>query len=245
MSKPVHWDVPVLKQGPADCVQHSFSLAMRGLGLQITAKEIIDKIPVNKRPDGTLWGTSPAAVAAYLLSIFPISATALSSDVTVTDFSWIGYSNQKLEEALQTMLSHINEVALTNISRENVEIYANDYLTFVKNGGTLKVGLFTIQDMKNQLANGPLVTTVLAQHFYKNERGRWYFAEDNETQVRDSILGRPNNHTIVISGYTENGFTVVDPFTAKESEYDFEHIITSIAAAQIESDNVVYCFSKK
>ncbi len=243
MQGTTHHPVPVEKQGTAECAQFSFSLAMRSLGLDISAQEIIDNIPVNRRPDGTLWGTSPAKIASYLLEGYPVQISALCSDLTVIDQSWKSLDAHEIIQRLEAMVSRIDELPVSNITRDNVELYAKDYIAFLKSGGNIQVGPITSAAIKKALHSGPVVAAVAAQHFYEN-LGRLVYRKD-AIGVNDSITGRPGTHMVVISGYREKDFTVVDPEYASENKYSFEHIVTSIAAAQIESDNVVYCLSKK
>lgn len=242
--KEVRYSVPVVKQGAADCVQNSFAIAMQGLAFKdITAKSIIEEIPVNARPDGSLWGTSPAAVATYLLNNYPIDIHLLISDAVIFDTTWIEDSSQQLIRHLEDYIARIDEVPETNITKDNIELYAHDYLSFLKSGGTVAIGSVTSHAMKEQLQNGPLVITVGAQHYYDKKFGRFYF-DENGKMIQDPVKGRASTHNMTVSGFDKNGFFISDP-DGNEAHHSFEHIVTSIAAAQIESDNFAYCLSKK
>ncbi len=238
--KPIAHNVPFVKQGESECVQASAAQILAFYGINKTIEEIKEEVPVLRTKKGELIGTSWAHIALYFLEL-EFKVTFHTTDVVIFDRRWKNLSSEELLKKLKQRQPHLTHAFY---SREILDAYFDGYTRFIKKGGIIRLPIVTNDYLYGLLEKGPIVASVDYQ--FLNEVSKWSYDAKTDGWVEDDITGIPLTHAIIISGYRDGAYTIVDP----DFRYggvrtiDPDRLLGACYLAQLSYDNMLITLSQ-
>lgn len=160
------------------------------------------------------------------------------SDTQITDLSWANLGSAELIARLKAV-KDVRDVAALG-GKHWSRVYVEGYIDMLERGGELEILPFIGRDLLYVcLAKAPIFANVSGNILDKHGRTKNQNALTH-TSAPDDINGRTFTHSIVIHGNDEDGnFLVADPWEGLRVVGP-EHMVLSIAGAQIECDNQIF-----
>lgn len=233
--KPISYNVPLITQGESECVQASASQILAFYGIKKTIEEIKNEVPILRSQDGELIGTSWAHIALYFLEL-GFDVTFHTTDVVIFDRTWKDLEKEKILAKLEQRQPHLTHAFYT---RDVLDLYFDGYSKFLKQGGTIRLPVITNNYLYKLLEKGPIVASVDYQ--FLNEVSKWSYDAKTDQWKEDDISGIPLTHAIIISGYHDGAYTIVDPdyrFGGVRT-IDCDHLLGAFYLAQFGFDNIL------
>lgn len=216
------------------CGYAALAIFLSHYDMQYKPEELVGKVPQPKDAEGTSHGSVTAQLADWTQTQ-GFQVHMFVSDMYILDLSWKNKSSEQIKERLEQVKSR-RKVPLMN--SHWVNIYENAYLSMLNHGAEITVAQFiTTELLYKLLKDGPVYTNICSTANSGN--GRTVNPGLRETKV-DDINGGVSTHSVVIYGNDEDGnFLVADPWDGLVTT-EPEHMVLSIATAQIECDNQIF-----
>ena len=223
------------------CSQAALAMLLSCQGYNTSPEELSEKLPVNYGDDGEAWGSVNQQLATWCIGQ-GFDVTMVSSDIHILGLSWRDLPQDEIVERLQQIVDR-RDVPM--LGKDWTKLYIESYTNFIQAGGGLRIVPYISSEILDQLLqDGPILACVNSNVFHMH--GREINLKLHETKI-DDIDGKLTNHSIVIRGKTDTGdYLIADPWPIDSVEtITPEHLVVSIAAAQMECDNLVFQIRKK
>ncbi len=237
--KPIAHSVQFVKQGESECVQASAAQILAFYGIRKTIEEIKNEVPPLRSKDGELIGTLWAHIALYFLEL-GFNVTFHTTDVVIFDRRWKNLSNKELLKKLEQRQPHLTHGFY---GREILDAYFDGYTRFIKKGGIVQLPIVTSDYLYGLLKKGPILASVDYQ--FLNDVSKWSYMAETDRWVEDDIKGIPLTHAIIISGYRDGVYTIVDPDFRYGGVRTIpaDHLLGAFYLAQFSFDNMLITLS--
>lgn len=237
----IFYDVPLVKQGLSECTQASVTQLLNYYGISKTIEEVKKEVPVYVSPEGKPVGTSLGHMGCYLLQQ-GFHATIHIVDVEIFDRSWKGLHPEQLVQKLQERKQFIQHA---RYGKEAFDLIFDGYISFIKKGGAIELPVIDEAYLVKQLENGPFLAVVSYNFLHSDTKYR--YDKETNTDVRDDIKGNPTTHAIVVSGFNEGKFSIVDPDKENGGKKDISasQLIGAIYLAETDFDSLILTLHKK
>lgn len=226
------------------CVQGSAAILLSYYGFTKTPEQLMAEVPVRSWPGSDEpAGTPTQSMGAYFCSL-GLQTTIISFDIEVTDLSWAGKSTEYITQRLEKASGNLKA---KTIGRQGTELYIQAYLDFIKAGGKVQVNAYPSTALIDKLlADGPIITTVAYSTLYGLGKMKNDSPGPSAAPTSNDTNGTAANHNIVISRRVGSKYEVYDSWLAPGIHHvEPEQLITAIATAQIECDNMLLVARKK
>jgi uncharacterized protein YvpB len=234
------YDVPLIQQGLQECAQASAAQLLNFLGRNKTIDEVKEEVPVYLDKEGQPLGTSIGHIANYFIQQ-GYKTTIHTTDIQLFDRSWIGKTNEELIELLQQREKYIKHPIY---GADVFDVIFDGYISYLKEGGSITFPLIDETYLVKMLEKGPLFAVV--SYNFLNSIPKYKYIKDENKYLQDPIQGNPTTHSIVIAGYKDNKFYIVDPdfdFGGKKW-VDSGLLIASLYVAETNYDNLIISFEE-
>lgn len=223
-----------------NCGQTALTMLFSNFGLNISAEEIMQAVPVNNDENGNPMGTINQNLAGWALGQ-GFKVTMYTFDFQIIDLSWQKYSQDKVVERLEAA-KHTRDIPA--LGQYWSKQYVQSYINFVKAGGELHIKPCVTRGLLNELLQkSPVLACVSYSVLYNKGRSKKVGLRKS---VDDDINGTVGTHTIVIYGITERGdFLIADPWEEPGLHTtNPERLVCAMTASQIECDNLIISLGK-
>ena len=125
--------------------------------------------------------------------------------------SWSEYSSKELQASLKKWLVH----------NKNHEWFLHNLhmLFYLQEGGSVKIKVFSIQDIEQMIDNGSILLVCVDEVWLYGSRSK------AKEATFDNIRGDTYGHFVLITGYTETGFQIADPYPTGDKKKNKVYII--------------------
>ncbi len=233
----ISYKVPLIKQGVQECAQASAAQIISYYGLNKSLEEIKQEVPVYIDSDGRKYGTSLGHIATYFQKL-GFKTKLHSSDIIIFDRSWQEINSEELAKKLSERTPFIKHGIYDEAT---IKVIVDGYSQYLASGGQISLPLVDTAYILKYLQQGPLYMVVSYNSL--NNCPKYDFSGD---PIQDDIKGIPTTHAIVISGYQDGQFEIVDP--------DFEfggyrkisesQLLAAFYLAQTDMDSLFISFEK-
>lgn len=203
--KNISYNIPLITQNIQDCVQASAAQILQYYGIKKTIEEIKKEVPVYINKEGKLLGSSLGQIATYFVQL-GLKTTIYTVDIEIFDRSWGKLDKLTLIKRLTERRKYLKH---SRYDDDALDLVINGYVDFLKKGGQITMSIVDEAYLYKLLERGPIYAIVSYNFF--NQVAKYKSVPDQETPVQDSIAGNPTTHAVVISGYSNGLFEVVDP----------------------------------
>jgi hypothetical protein len=240
LKQPIEYQIPLISQGLQDCLQASVAQILDYFDILKTVAEIKNEVPVHRDVNGVPLGTSIGHIGSFLLSL-DLSVTMHILDIQIFDRTWSGKSNKELVALLLERAPHLHHELYDAQSRE---VIVQGYVSFLQLGGEIRLPILDVSYLYELLTNGPLIAVV--NYNFLNDTAKTSFDADREDFYPDPIAGNPSTHAVVVAGYSDGRFLIVDPDSQHGGHrwIDSGRLIGAIYLAQTEFDNLLISVRK-
>lgn len=238
--KPIIHDVPLIQQGLQDCVQASAAQLLQFYRIDKSIDDIKAEVPVYISKDNQPLGSSIGHIAKYFIDQ-GFNTTIHTSDIQIFDPSWKKYSNKQL---IDHLMKRQTDVKHPTYDQEAFNVIFDGYISFLKFGGQIAFPLIDEKYLVELLQKGPIYTIVSYQ--FLNQSPKAVFDKDKDEFTNDSIKGNVGTHAVILAGYKDNQFLIIDPdkkFGGKRW-FSSSHLIASFYLAQTDYDNLLITLEK-
>jgi len=236
----ISYEVPLVKQGLQECTQASVTQLLNYYGINKTIEEVKKEVPVYVSPEGKPVGTSLGHMGCYLLQQ-GFQTTFHIVDVEIFDRSWKELTSEQLVQKLQERKQFIRH---SRYEQEAFDLIFDGYISFLRSGGKIELPIIDEAYLVKQLEQAPFLAVVSYNFLHSDSKYRY----DNEhnINVRDDIKGNPTTHAIIVSGYEEGKFSIVDPDEENggKKTISASQLIGAIYLAETDFDSLVLTVSK-
>lgn len=197
----IHYKIKLEKQGIQECVQASASQILAYYGIDKTINEIKEEVPVYINNEGIKQGTSLGHIAAYFQQL-GLKTTIHSSDLIIFDQTWKNNNSQDLVALLSQRQEYVKHGIY---DQDTVKLIVDGYVSLLKIGGFIDFPIVDSALVQKYLEIGPLFMVV--SYNALNSCAKY----ESGTSNQDSIKGIPSTHAIIVAGYENGVFDIVDP----------------------------------
>lgn len=236
--KPISHKINLIKQNSHDCVQTCASMFLDYYKVKKTVAHIKKEVPVYVTKEGKKLGSSTGHIAAYFQKNF--KTTMHAADIIIFDRNWNELSKDEIIERLKKRKQYVLHPIY---KKDEIDLIIDGYIEFLKAGGQIKFPIITNRYIHNQLLKGPIFCIVNYQ--FLNSETKYNINKKNQF-VCDDIKGQASTHVIIISGYKDNYYTIIDPdedFFGKREIYK-DHLLGAFYLAETDFDNLFITMSK-
>ncbi len=235
----INYDIAHLEQIAEDCIQTAASQLLSFYKIQKTVDEIKRDVPVYINDNGVPLGSSVGHIAAYFVTL-GFKVTLHTVDVEIFDRSWSDLTKEELSENLEKRKQYLKH---PRFSASTFDVIFDGYKDFLNKGGKVVFPVLDELYLHTLLNTGPvyaIVNRTFLNHTYKRT------GMSGDTPHHGSIEGHTSTHVVVIAGYKDGKFKIVD------SDYEFGGIrwidasllVGSIYLAETEYDSMVISLQK-
>lgn len=234
-SDSIEYNVPLIRQGLQDCLQASVAQLMAYHDISKTIEELKQEVPVYKDERGVPVGTSIGHMAAYLCNL-GFAVTIHSTDIQLFDPSWRDKPSDELIDLLRKRLPHLGH---PTYSLQVKEAILEGYSAFLQAGGTIEFPVISKDVICNVLEQGPLLAVV--SYNFLNGTAKTIFDAQTNLYVANPIEGQPSTHAVVVAGYKDDQFLLVDPDQKLGGKrwLDANRVVGAVYLAQTDFDNMI------
>lgn len=128
------------------------------------------------------------------------------ADTDLFDQSWITLEPNELVEKLkarQAVIKHIN------YDRDALTAISEGYVLFLNKGGKIVFPVVDVEYIYNFLQKGPVYAVLNYQFAF--QRPKFVYSQTTKEYEEDSINGSIATHALLIIGYKEGKFCLLDP----------------------------------
>ena len=154
--KPISYDVPLVVQGPEECVQASAAQILAFYGITKNISEIKEEVPMLFSKDGRPLGTSFAHIALYFVEL-GFHTTMHIADLEIFGRRWANLSRDELLAKLDQRAPHLKHSVY---DQEMLDVYFDGYSRFLKAGGEIVLPIITHAYLRSLLEQGPVYASV-------------------------------------------------------------------------------------
>ena len=229
------WEVNLSLQPTNNtCGYTALAILLSHYNMTHTPEDLVAKVPQPTDEKGEPSGSITAQLVNWCQQN-GLETHMYTSDVFITDLSWMNLSEQEIVERLRAVRSVRNMPVL---GEHWSKVYVDAYVDMISNGAKLSVIPFIRTSLLYELLEkGPVYANIGSTA--NTGKGRTRTTGLRESEV-DDINGTINTHSLVIYGNDEDGsFLVADPWDGLVT-IDPEQMVLAIQAAQIESDNQIF-----
>lgn len=222
------------QQEEADCVQACAAQILSHFGTKKSVSEIKAEVPVFVDSHGTKLGTSIGHVAVYFLSL-GFEVTLHTSDVVLFDTTWKQLSKQELVARLQDRAANLTHAIY---GRDAIQAITDGFVQFLQRGGMLVQAVVDEKYLVQLLTEGPVYAVVNYQFLYDKPKYRFV----GDTLEDDPVRGDPSTHAVLITGYKNGLFCLLDPnaeFQVAEQWVAASKLIASYYLADVNLDPIL------
>lgn len=198
----ITYKIPLIKQGIKECVQASASQILSYYGIEKTIDQVKQEVPVYVDATGVIRGTSLGHIATYFQKL-GLKTTLHTSDIIIFDPTWKNLNSEKLIQKLTLRQPFIQHGWY---DQETLITIVDGYIQYLKKHGTITLSIIDVSYLLQYLQQGPIFMSV--SYNVLNHCAKYDFSKTN---TPDDIKGLPSTHAIIISGYKDGFFDVVDP----------------------------------
>ncbi|MBU2577774.1 hypothetical protein KKA69_02970 [Patescibacteria group bacterium] len=239
--KPINHKVPLIQQKLQDCVQASAAQILSFYGIKKDLKEIKKEVPVYISKNNKPLGSSLGHIGTYFLKL-GLEATIHTTDTQIFDRSW-----QKLtkKEIIGKLIKRKKYIKHPIYQKEEFNLIFDGYISFLKSGGKINFPIITNEYIYNLLQKGPIYAVINFQ--FLNSVPKYTLNNKTGQIVKDDIKGNSSTHAIVISGFKNNKYIIVDPDEnfGGVREIEVDHLLGSFYLAQTDYDNLLISLAQK
>jgi hypothetical protein len=241
--KDIHYNIPHTKQEEAaDCAQAAAAQILAFYDVHKTVGDIKSEVGVGKDASGKPVGSSVGHLAAYLIGL-GFEVTMHTSDIQVFDRSWIDLDVQEL---IQNIRRRTPQVQHPRYEADLITEVCEGFIVFLEKGGKMDFSVVDEAYLHSLLEQGPIYTVINYQFMFDAPKGQYSKGQDRF--ITETIKGQPNTHAIVISGYKEGKFSVIDPDKpVEESErwVDASRLVGAYYLADMDIDSILLTLTPK
>jgi hypothetical protein len=184
--------VPYFKQKAMTCGPSSLQQVMAYYGKKMKLGDIIKDIPM------FMDGTYLAYLAKYAMEA-GFKPLIITYNVDIFDPTWFRLSRKSLIKKLRSR-SRIRKLDI------NIRRGCKSYVDYLESGGKLSFNFTTTEIIKKYLKKKrPIIVRLSSTILHDRKR------LDLNKDKRDDISGSPGFHFVVVSGYKNGKFLIVDP----------------------------------
>ena len=198
----IHYDIEQERQGLQECVQASAIQILSYYGIKKTLADVKKEVPVYVDEFGINRGTSLGHIATYFQEL-GLRTKLHTVDLIVFDRSWISVTKNELIANLKLRERYVKHGWY---DQKLIKVMINGYTSYIKSGGSVLQPVVDVPYILSYLEKGPLYFVVSYNSL--NNCSKYDFSKENE---QDPIKGLPSTHAIVVSGYENGFFEIVDP----------------------------------
>lgn len=240
---PLQYQIVPVNQATAECLQTATFQALSWFQDNTkTLQDIVSGVHVSTDSNGNKVGTSIGHMATYI-KLLGYDTTLHALDVELFDRTWGALSNKVMAEALTKRSESLPPYL--PIARFK-DIIVPGYVAFLEYGGHIVFPTLSSKYLYELLQQGPFVAMLSST--YLNHSIRQSYNPETDKFIDDAIHGRSLTHAVTVAGFKDGSFNIIDPEPPRGYEnsrwVEAEHLIASIATAQVESDNMLLSFSK-
>lgn len=236
----INHKVPLIRQGLLQCVQASTAQLLQAYGIQKTIEEIREEVPVYISSLGIPLGSSLGHIASYMITQ-GYQVTIHTVDTEIFDKSWESLTKEEIVLRLKERRKYVRH---SRYEEEALNAIFDGYIQFLKSDGKIIYPIVDERYIVELLKKGPVFCVV--NYNFLNEVARGKFDRKTNAFVRDSIAGSPSTHAVVIAGYDEGVFTIVDPDSELGGVRKFAagHLLGAFYLAQTDFDCILITLQK-
>jgi hypothetical protein len=238
--KPILYQIPLIKQNLQDCVQTGAAQLLRYYGVKKTLTDIKQEVPVYVTSQGKPLGSSLGHMAAYFITL-GFKTTLHIADIEIFDPSWACLTSKDLINKLKFRQPHLRHPLY---DRQALEVVFNGYFDFINKGGQVIFPIVSGKYLHQLLLTGPIYAVVSYQGLNRTSKTIFNKAENKFSQ--DDIQGSPGTHVVIISGYRQGEFQLVDSDLVHYGRrwVTTDHLIAAFYLAQTNLDNLLITLEK-
>lgn len=236
----IFYPLPLVKQDLQECVQASTVSLLAHYGIEKNTNQVKKEVPVYKTHDGKLLGSSLGHIALYFQKL-GFKTTIHTTDIQIFDRSWSKLVRPKLIENLKQRRQNIRHPIYDELA---IKAIFDGYIKFLEAKGKIVMPVISEKYLLSLLKNGPIFSVV--SYNFLNQTSKFSFDSQNQKHIKDSINGIPSTHAVVINGFNNNSFNVIDPdlkFGGKR-QIKPDLLIGSIYLAETDYDNLLITIQK-
>jgi len=200
----------VLQVESSDCVQACASQVLKYYGATKSIDDIKKEVPVSYDSQGHPVGSSVGHIAAYFAEL-GFRTTMHVADVWFLDRTWIGLGTEELLAKIEKRVPFLKHGIY---EQDLIKVIADGYVLFLKKGGILQYPVVDESYLYLLLQRGPIYAVVNVQFLY--DQPRLKYDEATKQYEPSDIEGVPLTHAILIDGYKDGQFHLVDPDDPKD-----------------------------
>jgi len=219
------------------CAQASLSMLLSYYDEDYSQDLILEKVPTVKDEDGEAVGSLIPQLAEWCTEL-GYKTNLISYDFTITDYYWQDKSQNEILEAFKSIQDTTDYPGLGKYYSKE---YVKAYISFIEKGGNLIVRPYlSVSELKKMLDKSPLHMSVSYSGLYGVGR-----TKNNKEKIRTKggpdLNGSITTHSIVVNGYDEDNFIILDPWEDDNQEVKIPHeqLTWAFASAVIESDALI------
>lgn len=223
------------------CSQTSLAMVFSFFGKDMAPEAIMERLPVNKNAKGEDWGTVNQELAAWCLGQ-GFDVDLYTADFQIIDISWRSLSDEDKIKRIEATVGHR---VIPSLGQEASGRYLKAYAAFIAAGGALHIEPYVQTNVLDRLIGASPVLAAVSLHVL-HDIGHTKTVGLREVKF-DDVDGESGTHSVVIYGKDDAGnYLVADPWQ-KPGRFviEPERLLASMAAAQIECDNMFFQLTRK
>jgi uncharacterized protein YvpB len=206
-----------IKQPPNECEPTCLKQVLDYFGISVSLDELIKKISTGKyRWHNWDFNTGTAAMN------YGLSVTIYTTSTGIFDPTWFTLKRNKLIEKMK------REAYYFKISKySGLPSYIEDSLAALKYlevGGNIVFKSITTELMKQALSQKHPLIAPLNYTLLRNTPRERYVKKSKEW-IPDDVKGNSYGHVVVIDGFDESTFSVVDPWPKSKGRYPVDKVV--------------------
>lgn len=228
--KIIHDITSELQPTNVSCTQTATAMLLSHYDEKFNVARVLQDVPTQD------FGSSMQELAIYCIKQ-GYEVEMYSFDTRILDLSWAGLSDNDLVMKLEKVKYVRN---IDSLGKTFTEQYVEDYIQFIKNGGSLSILPYPNSDLLRRLVReGPICVAVNYTTLYGAGHTRDMGLRKS---VQDDLENGITTHAIVVYGENDSGeFLISDPYgDPKKSTVTSDQLIASIMAAQWLCDNMLF-----
>lgn len=228
----------LIQSGSSNCVQTVVSQLLTFFNITVSPAEIEKAIPVKYDKDNKPLGTLFTDVGIWLKTQ-GFETTLHVFDAQIIDRSWSGMSGDQLRNELKVL----EEKGIATARSPYTTLLIKSYIDFLSQGGEINITYCTTDLLVSLLRDSPIIASVSYNYLHKYPRS--HYDKSSKDYMPDFINGKIINHAVLITGYSDNQYTIndPDPENGGKKTIDRDVLIGAICATQLDSLNYVLTIS--
>lgn len=239
--KSISYNIPLVIQGTSECLQASSSMLLQYYHIAKSLDDVKKEISVYVTTEGKPLGTSIGHIGSYWQSQ-GFETKIHCVDVEIFDRTWQSLSKEELIKNLNARKDYIKH---HKYNKEIMDYIIDGYIEFIKKGGSITLPIIDENYLYTLLVQDPFIASV--NYNFLQDAPKLVYPQIPSGQMReDSIEGETSTHAIIISGYDDGDFIIVDPYpkTAGRQKISSAQLIGAIYLAESDFDPLLISVEK-